>query len=105
MEFVRFPSFERSVARVLSETEILELELVLLLDPMAGNVIPGTKGLRKLRRPASRRGKRGGARIIYYLLTPKRQILLLFAYAKNAQGDLSPAQAKQLSQLVHKEFP
>jgi mRNA-degrading endonuclease RelE of RelBE toxin-antitoxin system len=105
VEFIRFPSFEKSVARVLTEADVFELELVLLLDPEAGDVIPGAKGLRKLRRPASGRGKRGGARVIYYLVTSERKILLLFAYAKNAQGDLSPAQTKQLSQLVHQEFP
>jgi len=105
VEFVRFPSFEKSASRFLNEADVFELELVLLLDPEAGDVIPGTKGLRKLRRPASGRGKRGGARIIYYFVTAKRKILLLYAYAKNVQGDLSPAQAKQLTQLVHREFP
>lgn len=68
-------------------------------------MIPGARGLRKLRRPASGRGKRGGARVIYYSVTYERKILLLYAYAKNVQGDLTPAQAKQLSQIVHKEFP
>ena len=104
MEFIRLPTFERSVASVLSEADIFELELALLLDPEAGDVIPGAKGLRKLRRPASGRGKRGGARIIYYLVTSKQKILLLYAYAKNVQGDLSPAQAKQLSKLVQQEL-
>jgi hypothetical protein len=105
VEFVRFPSFERSVARILTEADIFELELVLLLDPEAGDLIPGSKGLRKLRRPASGRGKRGGARIIYYLVTAERKILLLYAYAKNVHGDLSPTQIKQLSKLIHQEFP
>jgi hypothetical protein len=105
MEFVRFPSFERSVGRVLSEADTFELELALLLNPEAGDLIPGAKGLRKLRRPASGRGKRGGARIIYYLVSSKHTILLHFAYAKNFQGDLSAAQTRQLSKLVHREFP
>ena len=105
LEFVRFPSFERSAAGLLSEADIFELELALLLDPRAGDVIPGSRGLRKLRRPASGRGKRGGARIIYYFVTTERKILLLHAYAKNVHGDLSPAQGRQLSQLVHREFP
>lgn len=105
MEFVRFLSFEKSASGLFSEQEILDLELALLLDPDAGDVIPGAKGLRKLRRPLSGRGKRGGARVIYYHVIAADMILLLYAYAKNQQGDLTPAQAKQLAQIVHQEFP
>jgi hypothetical protein len=105
VEFVRLPSFEKSVVRLLSEAEIFELELALLVDPRAGDVIPGAKGLRKLRRPASGRGKRGGARVIYYFVTAEQKILLIYAYAKNTQEDLSPTQAKQFSQFIHQEFP
>lgn len=32
-------------------------------------------------------------------------MLLLYAYAKSQQGDLTPAQTKQLVQLVREEFP
>lgn len=105
MEFVRFSSFEKSATGLFSEEEIFELELQLLLDPEAGDVIPGAKGLRKLRRPLRGRGKRGGARVIYYIATAAHQILLLYVYAKNVQGDLTPAQAKLLAQLIKKEFP
>jgi hypothetical protein len=105
VEFIRLPSFDESVSRLLTETDVFELELALLLEPEAGDVIPGARGLRKLRRPSSGRGKRGGARVIYYFVTRQRKILLLYAFAKNVQGDLSPNQVKQLSQLVHQEFP
>ena len=76
-----------------------------MADPEAGDLIPGTKGLRKIRRPLSGRGKRGGARVIYHHIVSDHQILLLYAYAKNQQGDLTPTQAKQLAQLVKEEFP
>lgn len=105
MEFVRFPSFEKSSAGLFSEADVFELELALLVDPQAGDPIPGAKGLRKLRRPASGRGKRGGARVIYYYVVSEQTILLLFAYAKNVQGDLTSSQTKQLSNLVRQEFP
>ena len=105
MEFVRLASFEKSSAAIFTETDILELELDLMLRPEAGDLIPGAKSLRKLRRPLRGRGKRGGARVIYYLITAEDKILLLYAYAKNVQGDLTPAQSKQLVQLVRQEFP
>jgi hypothetical protein len=105
MEFVRFLSFEKSAAVLFTEADILELELQLLLDPEGGDVIPGARGLRKLRRPLAGRGKRGGARIIYYFVIADEKILLLYAYAKNIQGDLTVAQTKQLVKLVQQEFP
>ena len=105
LEFKRFHLFEKSCAGLFSEQDVFELELALLADPEAGDLISGTRGLRKLRRPLTGRGKRGGARVIYYLIVSDHQILLLYAYAKNRQGDLTPAQFKQLAQLAREELP
>ena len=105
VEFKRFRLFEKLSAGLFTEHDVFELELALMADPEAGDLIPGTKGLRKIRRPLAGRGKRGGARVIYYHIVSDHQILLLYAYAKNAQGDLTPAQAKQLIQLVQEELP
>ena len=105
VEFKRFRLFEKSSAGLFTEHDVFELELVLMADPEAGDLIPGAKGLRKIRRPLAGRGKRGGARVIYYHIVSDHQILLLYAYAKNAQGDLTSAQAKQLIQLVQEELP
>src|SRR5688572_4718605 len=105
VEFKRFRLFEKSCAGLFSEHDVFELELALMADPEAGDLIPGAKGLRKIRRPLTGRGKRGGARVIYYHVVSDHQILLLYAYAKNQQGDLTPAQTKQLTQLVREEFP
>jgi len=105
VEFKRFRLFEKSAAGLFTEHDLFELELALIADPAAGDLIPGAKGLRKLRRPLIGRGKRGGARVIYYHVVSDHQILLLYAYAKNHQSDLTPAQARQLSQLVREEFP
>ena len=43
------------------------LQRLLMVDPDAGDVMPGCGGLRKLRTADPRRGKgkRGGARVIY----------------------------------------
>lgn len=105
LEFKRFRLFEKSCAGWFTERDVFELELALLADPESGDLIPGAKGLRKLRRPLGRRGKRGGARIIYFHAITHRQILLLYAYAKSRQGDLTPAQTRQLAMLVQEEFP
>lgn len=105
MEFVRFPAFEKSAAGLLSEADILELEMQLTVHPNAGDLIPGGRGLRKLRRPAKGRGKRGGSRLIYYHVNSQNLILLIVAYAKNEQADLDRRQLQILANLVKSEFP
>ena len=57
-----------------------------------GDLIPETGGLRKVRVPLAGRGKRGGARIIYYYYDVTLPIYLLLVYAKNERDDLSGAQ-------------
>ena len=105
MEFVRFPTFEKSSTGILSEADILELEMLLTVHPDAGDLIPGGRGLRKLRRPAKGRGKRGGARVIYYHVSSQHIILLIVAYAKNEQEDLDRRQLHILANQVKSEFP
>lgn len=105
MEFVRLPAFERSASGLLFESDILELEIALILHPHAGDLIPGGRGLRKLRRPARGRGKRAGARVIYYHVNRQHLILLIAAYAKNEQADLDRRQLRSLSHLIKSEFP
>jgi hypothetical protein len=105
VEFVRLPTFEKTAAGLLAEAEILELELQLTEQPLAGDVIPGGRGLRKLRRPAKGRGKRGGARVIYYHVTQSHQILLILAYAKNEREDLDRRQLQTLAHQIKSEFP
>ena len=100
MEFVRFPTFEKSAAGLLSEADIFELEMQLVVRPDAGDLIPGGRGLRKLRRPAKGRGKRGGARVIYYHVVSQHLILLIVAYAKNEQEDLDADKRRALRELV-----
>ncbi|WP_293474532.1 type II toxin-antitoxin system RelE/ParE family toxin [Phenylobacterium sp.] len=59
-------------------------------NPEAGDVIPDTGGVRKVRwsRPGS--GKRGGVRVVYFYFDAERPLFLLMVYAKAQQEDLSP---------------
>jgi hypothetical protein len=50
------------------------------------------------------RGKRGGARVVYYWAVRRDLILLLYAYAKNVVADLTPKQVSQLGKVVKEEF-
>jgi hypothetical protein len=60
--------------------------------------------VRKVRIAVGARGKRGGARVIYYWAVRRNVILLLYAYAKNELADLTLKQVRQLAKLVKEEF-
>ncbi len=52
-------------------------------NPEAGDVIPASGGIRKVRWGAGGKGKRSGARVIYYNVFDDGKIVLLTVYAKS----------------------
>ncbi|MDO8752857.1 MAG: type II toxin-antitoxin system RelE/ParE family toxin [Anaerolineales bacterium] len=70
-------------------------------DAQAHPVIPGTGGARKARMPAKGRGKRGGYRLIYYLVEGNT-VWLITIYDKVQKENLSPAEEKIISQVIQK---
>ncbi len=71
-----------------------KLEQEIVNNPEVGKVIPGLEGLRKVRFAMAGRGKRGGGRAIYYLMLNDDLSIMITAYAKNDQEDLTPEQKK-----------
>ncbi len=104
MLFVELPIFVRCAADLFSDEDIAELQNTLLENPAAGALIPGSRGLRKLRVPLSGRGKRGGARVIYYHWVSKERCYLLYAYAKNVAADLTQDQLRRLADVMQAEI-
>lgn len=100
MEFVETEIFAKSKEGIFDEDSLLDLQIALLENPASGKLIPGGGGLRKLRWAASGRGKRGGARVIYYWISDENLIFLLLAYKKNRQEDLTSEQLKILTRLL-----
>jgi hypothetical protein len=76
------------------------LAVYLIDHPDAGDVIPGSGGVRKLRWAAKGKGKRGGARIIYLYTVIAARIYLIRCYAKSAKTDLTSDEKKQLRQIA-----
>jgi mRNA-degrading endonuclease RelE of RelBE toxin-antitoxin system len=89
--------FLADVNDVLSEGEREALVLYLARHPGAGDLMPETGGLRKLRWTAKGKGKRGGSRVIYYFHNADVPLFLLAIFAKNVQSDLTPRQRKALA--------
>ena len=100
MVFVELPIFIRCAAELFSDEDIAELQKILLENPAVGDLIPGSRGLRKLRVPLPGRGKRGGARVIYYHWVSKEQCYLLYAYAKNVSANLTSEQLQRLAEVM-----
>src|SRR6059058_1592976 len=87
--FIETKLFSRLVAEYMSDEEYSNLQNALIKDPEAGDLIPGSGGVRKLRWGVAGRGKRGGIRVIYYARTRQGQIWMLTLYAKNVMENIS----------------
>ncbi len=79
---VELSTFIREVEPILSDEEREELKFFLAAHPEAGVVIPNGGGVRKLRWAASGRGKRGGARVIYYYHDLEMPLFLVSIFTK-----------------------
>ena len=97
---IETPEFRASVRKLLSDEELALLIDYLAYNPAAGDLIPGTGGVRKLRWGLEGRGKRGGARVIYFYHYADVPLFALTAYAKNERSDLSQADRDEFRVLT-----
>jgi hypothetical protein len=104
MIFIELPVFTRCAETLFSDDELQEMQRILLQNPTSGSVIPSGKGLRKLRVSQPNRGKKGGARVIYYYWHSQECCYLVYAYAKNVAADITKEQLKQLSAVMEMEL-
>ena len=104
MLIIETPIFTKRILEVLSDDEYREPQQMLVKNPEQGAIIPGGGGLRKIRWTAGGRGKRGGARIIYYWFVSDSTVLMLFVFKKNERSDITKAQLKVLRTIVEKEL-
>ena len=98
--FIELAPFSRAREGVLSDGDLSALQSHLASNPDAGDVVPGSGGVRKLRwsRPGS--GKRGGVRVLYYVQDSHGRIWLLTLYTKSAQENIAPATLRALRRMV-----
>lgn len=84
----------------LTDEDLGHLQMLLMENPEAGDLIKGSGGARKVRFSAKQRGKRGGVRIIYVYLKDRKAIALFVAYDKNQKDDLNAADKKVIKDLI-----
>ena len=83
--FIELPIFKsRWEALGLNEEDLLRLQIELLADPKAGDVMQGT----------------GGVRVIYVDFEVYEKIYLLTAYTKNEKDDLTKKERSEIKQLI-----
>lgn len=104
MLIIETPIFTRRIQAILSDEEYRLLQIHLVNKPDVGKIIPRSRGLRKLRWSAGGHGKRGGIRVIYYWFMAKETLLLLFAYSKSEQDDLTSEQLRQPRKVIEREY-
>ena len=90
--------FRRYAEQVWKDDEREAFIAWLASDPLVGDVIPGTGGVRKVRWRRQGSGKRGGARVIYYNTLDDGQVWLLIVYSKSKFDNLPTSLLTQLKE-------
>ena len=72
MIFIETAIFTKDLVKLLPDDEYRMLQHNLVIRPIAGSLIKGTGGLRKIRWKSSGKGKSGGLRIMYYYDPPDK---------------------------------
>ncbi len=93
------PVFQRYAAEVWSEIEREQFITFIAASPEAGAIIPGSGGCRKVRWTTAGIGKRGGARVIYFI-AHDGVVWLLIVYKKAKFDNLPTSFMAKLKQGV-----
>ena len=91
----------------MTQAEKDDLIDTIVRNPKAGEVIPKTGGVRKLRVAREGQGKSGSFRLIYYYYDKKKPVFLFTVYGKNEKANITDAEKRayyQGIQILKKEM-
>lgn len=91
-------AFIRDAADIWSEEERTAFIDYIARNPEAGDIIPDTGGVRKIRWSRRGSGKRGGVRVVYFFY--EFDLYLLMIYAKAQRDNVSPDAKRALQAFV-----
>jgi mRNA-degrading endonuclease RelE of RelBE toxin-antitoxin system len=94
--------YEKRVGEILRAQERNAMELYVAGNPEIHPIVRGTGGVRKARWGRQGKGKRGGARVIYFYRSAADVVYFLDIYGKAVKEDLTPADKQQLKELVNR---
>jgi hypothetical protein len=95
---VEYPAFSKQAEALWKEDEYNAFTFWIAQNPEAGDVIPGTRGARKVRWSRAGTGKSGGARVIYYHFAAAEQVVLMAIYAKATRESMSAHEIRKLAE-------
>jgi hypothetical protein len=101
--FIEARAFERMLPYYLDDDEYAEFQQYMVDHPDAGDVIPGSGGVRKLRWKMAGTGKGGGVRVIYFVRYKPDELWMLAIYAKARQENMPAHIAGQLREEFENE--
>jgi hypothetical protein len=89
-------TFQRQAEKLWTQEERLAFIDWIAVNALAGDVIAGADGARKVRWSRAGTGKSGGARVIYFNLTEREVVLLVTVYAKAERASMQPNEIKKV---------
>ncbi len=95
---IETPEFIGWAARVWTDSERADFISWISVNTEAGDVIPGSGGLRKVRWSRSGMGTRGGARVIYFTRNEKGDVVLILVHAKAKFDNISTQVLKSIKE-------
>ncbi|WP_192483191.1 MULTISPECIES: type II toxin-antitoxin system RelE/ParE family toxin [Cysteiniphilum] len=95
-------TFSKTSKSIADEDTIEDMLEYIAKTPLAGDIIEGTGGCRKIRWQRNKSmGKSGGMRTIYYFYNHSMPIYMLLAYAKNQRDNISQETKNILKSMVN----
>ncbi|MDQ1314153.1 MAG: hypothetical protein QG662_262 [Pseudomonadota bacterium] len=95
--------FERQWPHYWSEEERGEFAAYIAENPTAGDVVPESGGIRKVRwrrAGSGKSGKSGGVRVIYFIRLTEGEVVLLTLYAKAKTDNLTGPKLKEIRRAL-----
>ena len=92
--------FQRQWPLYWTEEQRGEFASFIAEHPAAGDVVPGSGGIRKVRWSRAGSGKSGGVRVIYFTRTAEGEVVLLTLYAKAKTDNLTGATLKEIRRAL-----
>ena len=83
-----------------TEEERGEFAAYIAESPDAGDVVPESGGIRKVRWRRAGSGKSGGVRVIYFTRIAEEEVVLLTLYAKAKIDNITGAKLKEIRRVL-----
>ena len=93
-------AFQKQWPNYWTEDERGEFAAHIASYPDAGDVVPGSGGIRKVRWRRRDNGKSGGVRVIYFTRIAEEEIVLLLIYAKSRTDNITGPVLREIRHAI-----